>query len=129
MTGPHFYAKLPHRLALRKAVGSGSEELALPGVSGDAGDALEAAMNRRWVGRAPSISQGQKWRDVSCGPDLKRVAVLRAVGDPNVEFAMTSLNRAAPDLGITLVPVDINRPTTSNPRLPISKEARQRPSS
>jgi putative ABC transport system substrate-binding protein len=39
--------------------------------------------------------------------DLKHVAVLRAVGDPNVEFAMTSLNRAAPELGITLVPVDI----------------------
>ena len=30
--------------------------------------------------------------------------------------------RAAPELGITLVPVDINRPTTSNPRLPISKK-------
>jgi putative ABC transport system substrate-binding protein len=40
-------------------------------------------------------------------PDLKRVAVLRAVGDPNVEFAMTSLNRAAPALEITLVPLDI----------------------
>ena len=40
-------------------------------------------------------------------PDLKRVAVLRAVGDLNVEFAMTSLNRAAPELGVGLVPVDI----------------------
>ena len=40
-------------------------------------------------------------------PDLNRVAVLRAVGDPNVEFAMKSLNRAAPELGVTLVPVDI----------------------
>jgi putative ABC transport system substrate-binding protein len=40
-------------------------------------------------------------------PDLKRVTVLRAVGDPNVEFAMTSLDGAAPELRITLVPVDI----------------------
>jgi putative tryptophan/tyrosine transport system substrate-binding protein len=40
-------------------------------------------------------------------PDLKRVAVLRAVGDPNVQFSMTSLDAAAPELGITLVPVDI----------------------
>jgi putative tryptophan/tyrosine transport system substrate-binding protein len=40
-------------------------------------------------------------------PDLKHVAVLRAVGDPNVEFAMTSLDRAAPELGVTLVPVDL----------------------
>jgi putative tryptophan/tyrosine transport system substrate-binding protein len=40
-------------------------------------------------------------------PDLKRVAVLRAVGDPNVGFAMTSLDRAAPELGVTLVPIDI----------------------
>ena len=40
-------------------------------------------------------------------PDLKRVAVLRAVGDPNVGFAMTSLDGAAPELGVTLVPVDI----------------------
>ena len=40
-------------------------------------------------------------------PDLKRVAVLGAMGDPNVEFAMTSLDRAAPELGVTLVPVDI----------------------
>jgi putative ABC transport system substrate-binding protein len=40
-------------------------------------------------------------------PDLKRVAVLRAVGDPNVGFAMTSLDAAAPELGVTLVPVDI----------------------
>jgi putative ABC transport system substrate-binding protein len=40
-------------------------------------------------------------------PDLKRVAVLRAVDDPNVGFAMISLNDAAPELGVTLVPVDI----------------------
>ena len=40
-------------------------------------------------------------------PDLRRVAVLRAVGDPNVGFAMTSLDSAARELGATLVPVDI----------------------
>jgi putative ABC transport system substrate-binding protein len=40
-------------------------------------------------------------------PDLKRAAVLRAVGDPNVGFAMTSLNQVAPQLGVVLVPVDI----------------------
>jgi putative ABC transport system substrate-binding protein len=40
-------------------------------------------------------------------PDLKRVAVLRAVGDPNVGFAMTSLDREAPKLGVTLVSVEI----------------------
>jgi putative ABC transport system substrate-binding protein len=40
-------------------------------------------------------------------PDLKRVAVLRAVGDPNVGFAMTSLDAAAPELGVTLVPIDL----------------------
>ena len=40
-------------------------------------------------------------------PNLKRVAVLRAVGDPNVGFAMTSLDGAASELRVTLVPVDI----------------------
>jgi putative tryptophan/tyrosine transport system substrate-binding protein len=40
-------------------------------------------------------------------PGLKRVAVLRAVGDPNVGFAMKSLDAAAPELGVTLVPIDI----------------------
>jgi putative ABC transport system substrate-binding protein len=40
-------------------------------------------------------------------PDLKRVGVLRAVGDPNVQFAMTSLDAAAQKLGVTLVPVDL----------------------
>jgi len=40
-------------------------------------------------------------------PDLKRAGVLRAVGDPNVGFAMTSLEGAAPKLGVVLVPVDI----------------------
>ena len=40
-------------------------------------------------------------------PDLKRAAVLRAVGDPNVGFAMTSLEAAAPELGVNLVSVDM----------------------
>ncbi len=39
--------------------------------------------------------------------DLKRVAVLRAFGDPNVGFAMTSLEEAAPELGVSLVSVDM----------------------
>ena len=40
-------------------------------------------------------------------PDLKRAAVLRAVGDPNVGFAMTSLEQAAPELGVSLVSIDM----------------------
>ena len=40
-------------------------------------------------------------------PNIRRVAVLGAVGDGVVGFAMTSLDRAAPELGVTLVPVDI----------------------
>ncbi|MBV8089687.1 MAG: hypothetical protein JO139_08945, partial [Alphaproteobacteria bacterium] len=40
-------------------------------------------------------------------PGLKRAAVLRAVGDPNVGFAMTSLEEAAPKLGVSLVSVDM----------------------
>ncbi|MBV9376532.1 MAG: ABC transporter substrate-binding protein [Alphaproteobacteria bacterium] len=40
-------------------------------------------------------------------PALQRVAVLRAVSDPNVGFAMTSLEAALPELGVTLVSVDI----------------------
>jgi putative tryptophan/tyrosine transport system substrate-binding protein len=35
------------------------------------------------------------------------VAVLRGAGDANVPFAMASLEQAAPALGITLLPVDI----------------------
>jgi putative ABC transport system substrate-binding protein len=40
-------------------------------------------------------------------PGLKHVAVLGAVGDVNVGFAMTSFDRVAPELGITLVSVNI----------------------
>jgi putative tryptophan/tyrosine transport system substrate-binding protein len=40
-------------------------------------------------------------------PGLKRAAILRAVRDPNVGFAMKSLDEAAPELGVTLVPIDI----------------------
>ena len=40
-------------------------------------------------------------------PDLKHVAVLGAVGDVNVGFAMTSFDRAAPGLGVTLTSVEI----------------------
>ena len=40
-------------------------------------------------------------------PDLKRVAVLSPVGDPNIGFDLESLGLAAPALGVTLLPVDI----------------------
>ena len=30
-----------------------------------------------------------------------------AVGDPNVQFAMISLNQAAPELGVSLVSIDM----------------------
>jgi putative ABC transport system substrate-binding protein len=40
-------------------------------------------------------------------PDLKRVAVLGQVPDPNRKFVMTALDQAARDLGLTLVTVDI----------------------
>jgi putative ABC transport system substrate-binding protein len=40
-------------------------------------------------------------------PGLKRSAVLRAPDDPNVGFAMTSLEQAARELAVTLFPVDI----------------------
>jgi ABC-type uncharacterized transport system substrate-binding protein len=35
-------------------------------------------------------------------PNLRSVAVLAAEGDPNVTFAMQSLDKAAPELGVTL---------------------------
>ena len=40
-------------------------------------------------------------------PDLKRVAVLSPVGDPNIGFDIKSLGLAARELGVTLLPVDI----------------------
>jgi len=40
-------------------------------------------------------------------PSLSRVAVLRAHGDANVPFAMASLEKSAPTLGVTLTPIDI----------------------
>ena len=43
-------------------------------------------------------------------PNLTRVAVLRTIGDRNVAFGMASIERSAPQLGITLVPVDIHSP-------------------
>ena len=41
-------------------------------------------------------------------PRLNRVAVLQANGDKNVKFAMASLERAAPDFGVGLLPVGVN---------------------
>jgi putative ABC transport system substrate-binding protein len=40
-------------------------------------------------------------------PNLSRAAVLRTVGDANVTFAMRSLTRAAGELSVTLLPVEI----------------------
>jgi putative ABC transport system substrate-binding protein len=40
-------------------------------------------------------------------PALRCVAVIGGVGDVNVEFAMSSVNRITPGLGITLVPIAI----------------------
>jgi putative tryptophan/tyrosine transport system substrate-binding protein len=40
-------------------------------------------------------------------PDLKGVAVLRPVGDPNINFDTKSLELAAHQLGVTILPVDI----------------------
>ena len=40
-------------------------------------------------------------------PSLSRVAVLRTQGDANVLFAMASLEKSAPALGVTLTPIDI----------------------
>ena len=43
-------------------------------------------------------------------PELKRVAVLQAKDDPNVKFAMASLEPAAPLLGVQLFPVAVSSP-------------------
>ena len=43
-------------------------------------------------------------------PELSRVAVLQAKGDPNVKFAMASLEAAAPLLGVQLLPVAVSSP-------------------
>jgi putative ABC transport system substrate-binding protein len=40
-------------------------------------------------------------------PGISRVAVLRAAADANATFAMASLERTAPALGMTLLPVEI----------------------
>ncbi len=40
-------------------------------------------------------------------PDLRRVAVLSPIGDPNIGFDIKSLGLAARELGVTLFPVDI----------------------
>jgi putative ABC transport system substrate-binding protein len=40
-------------------------------------------------------------------PQLRRVAVLRAHGDVNGTFALTSMEKPAAEFGITLIPVDV----------------------
>jgi putative tryptophan/tyrosine transport system substrate-binding protein len=41
-------------------------------------------------------------------PNLRKVAVLRTIGDPNVAFAMVSVVKAAPSLELDLKLIDIN---------------------
>jgi putative ABC transport system substrate-binding protein len=40
-------------------------------------------------------------------PDVSHVAILGAAGDPNFGFAMTSLKRSAPSLGVSITPFEI----------------------
>lgn len=40
-------------------------------------------------------------------PGLSRVAILGAAGDPNVAFAMASLKRSAPGLGVSIAPIEV----------------------
>jgi len=40
-------------------------------------------------------------------PGLSRVAILAAVGDPNVAFAMASLKRSAPGLGVSITLIEL----------------------
>ena len=56
-------------------------------------------------------------------PDIKRVAVLGAVGDAVVGFAMTSLDRAAPELGVTLLSIDIKSADDLKPAFAKMKES------
>jgi putative ABC transport system substrate-binding protein len=56
-------------------------------------------------------------------PDIKRAAVLGAAGDAVVGFAMTSLDRAAPELGVTLVPVEIKSADDLKPAFAKIKES------
>ena len=41
-------------------------------------------------------------------PGVSRVAVLGAAGDPNFPFAMVSLKQSAPDLGVSITPIELN---------------------
>jgi putative tryptophan/tyrosine transport system substrate-binding protein len=61
-------------------------------------------------------------------PDLNRVAVLRDFDTRSWEFEWTSLDQAARELGLSLVPVDIKSPDELEWRLPVSKRAGRRPS-
>jgi putative ABC transport system substrate-binding protein len=40
-------------------------------------------------------------------PSITRVAILHAIGDPNVPFAMTSLDKSAAGVGVQIVPIGI----------------------
>jgi putative ABC transport system substrate-binding protein len=41
-------------------------------------------------------------------PGLSRVAILGALGDPNFPFAMVSLKQSAPDLRVSITPIELN---------------------
>jgi putative ABC transport system substrate-binding protein len=43
-------------------------------------------------------------------PSLSRVAVLGAIDDPNFPFAMVSLKKVAPDLKVSISPIEISSP-------------------
>ena len=59
-------------------------------------------------------------------PALDRVAVLRTKGDPNVPFAMQSLERSAPSLGSTCCPSTSRRQAIWTQRLLRWKKAERR---
>jgi putative ABC transport system substrate-binding protein len=46
-------------------------------------------------------------------PSLSRVAVLGAIDDPNFPFAMVSLKKVAPDLKVSISPIEISLSTRS----------------
>jgi len=56
-------------------------------------------------------------------PQLSRVAVLQAAGDANVAFAMTSLERAAPSMGIRLEPVEVRAPAELDAAFDVIKKS------
>jgi putative tryptophan/tyrosine transport system substrate-binding protein len=56
-------------------------------------------------------------------PALERIAVLGARGDPNVQFALASLGKLAPAVGVILTPIDVK---SSDDLLAAFEEMRRR---